>query len=161
MIKKNGDEKMPKIKLAKRDNYEFEYKVTLQVTDINYGGHLGNDALVGIIHEARVNLLTTLGCSEFDLGDGKTGIIMSDLGINYLGEGFLLDELIVYSNINEISNASFRIFHHVTKKDKTIALAETGVIAFNYNESHIVEIPKVFLDSLNNYLDNKKEEIND
>src|SRR4030042_4639662 len=102
---------MPKVKLVKKENYEFEYKVILQVTDINYGGHLGNDALVGIIHEARVNLLTALGCSEFDLGDGKTGIIMSDLGVNYLGEGFMFDEIIIHSTIDEISNASFRIFH--------------------------------------------------
>ena len=149
---------MPKVKLTKKDNYEFEYKVTLQVTDINYGGHLGNDALVGIIHEARVNLLTTLGCSEFDLGDGKTGIILSDLGVNYLGEGFMLDEIIVYSNVDEISNASFRIFHHITKKDKTIALAETGIIAFNYNERYIAEVPQVFLDSLNSYLEKYKKD---
>ena len=152
---------MPKVKLVKKENYEFEYKVILQVTDINYGGHLGNDALVGIIHEARVNLLTTLGCSEFDLGDGKTGIIMSDLGVNYLGEGFMFDEIIIRSTIDEISNASFRIFHHVTKKDKTIALVETGIIAFDYNERRITEIPKVFLDSLKNYLENyKKTDLN-
>ena len=149
---------MPKIKLKKKDTYEFEYKVTLQVTDINYGGHLGNDALVGIIHETRVNLLRTLGCSEFDLGDGKTGIIMSDLGVNYLGEGFMFDDLVIYSNIDEISNASFRIFHQVTKKDKIIALAETGIITYNYNEGHIVEIPKEFLESLHKYLENFKNE---
>lgn len=151
---------MPKIKLAKRNNYEFKYNVILQVTDINYGGHLGNHALVGIIHEARVNMLNILGCSEFDLGDGKTGIIMSDLGVNYLGEGFLFDNLVVYSNIDEISNASFRIFYKVMKKDKIIALAETGIIAFNYNEGHIVEIPQEFLNVLNKYIENcKKEEV--
>ena len=147
---------MPKVKLTKKENYEFEYKVILQVTDINYGGHLGNDALVGIIHEARVNLLKTLGCSEFDLGDGKTGIIMSDLGVNYLGEGFMFDEIIVHSTIDEISNASFRLFHHVTKKEKTIAFCETGIIAFDYNERRITEIPRVFLDSFKNYLEKNK-----
>ena len=51
----------------------------------------------------------------------------------------------------------FRIFHHVTKKEKTIALAETGIIAFDYNDRRITEVPKVFLDSLNNYLENNKE----
>jgi len=151
---------MPKIKLKKKDNYEFEYKATLQVTNINYGGHLGNDALVGIIHEARVNLLRTLGCSEFDLGDGKTGIIMSDLGVNYLGEGFMFDDIVVHSNIDEISSASFRIFHHVTKKEKTIAFAETGIIAFDYNDRRITEVPEVFLVSLKNYVKNYNESDN-
>src|SRR4030042_2545708 len=116
---------MPKIKLKAQDKYEFEYKVTIQVRDINYGGHLGNDALVGLTHEARINMLRTLGCSELDLGDGKTGIIMGDLAVNYQGEGFMFDDLIIYSHIDEIGAHSFRIFHHITKGDKTIALAET------------------------------------
>jgi acyl-CoA thioester hydrolase len=142
---------MPKIKLKKQDNYEFEYKTTLQVTDINYGGHLGNDTLVGITHEARVNLLRALGFSELDLGDGKTGIIMADLAINYLGEGFMFDEITVYSHIDEISSASYRIFHYIASNEKTIALAETGIIAFDYNERCIVEIPKSFIEALNNF----------
>ena len=142
---------MPKIKLKKQDNYEFEYKTTLQVTDINYGGHLGNDALVGITHEARVNLLRTLGFSELDLGDGKTGIIMADLAVNYLGEGFMFDEITVYSHIDEISSVSYRIFHHIASNEKTIALAETGIIAFDYNERRIVEIPISFISALNDF----------
>lgn len=143
---------MPKIKLKKKNKYEFEHKVTLQVRDINYGGHLGNDALVGIIHEARINLLRSLDCSEFDLGDGKTGIIISDLAVNYLGEGFMFDEILIHSHISDISSASFRIFHYVTKHDKTIALVETGVIAFDYNERRIVELPDCFIKALNKYL---------
>lgn len=105
-----GDCLMPKVKLKKQEKYEFEYNTILQVTDINYGGHLGNDALVGITHEARVNFLRTLGFSELDLGDGKTGIIMADLAVNYLGEGFMFDQLIVNSHIDEISNVSFKFF---------------------------------------------------
>lgn len=146
---------MPKSKLKVQEKYEFEYGKTLQVTDINYGGHLGNDALVGITHEARVNLLRTLGCSELDLGDGATGIIMADLAVNYLGEGFMFDDIKVLSHIDEISTHSFRIFHHMLKEDKTIALAETGIIAFDYNERRITEIPRAFLDSLNNYIGGK------
>ena len=145
---------MPKIKLKKQKSYEFEYKVTLQVRDINYGGHLSNDALVGIIHEARINLLNTLGCSELDLGDKKTGIIMSDLAVNYLGEGFMFDEITVYSHIDEISNASFRIFHNIIKQDKTIAYAETGIIAFDYDVRQIVEIPDTFINALNKCIGN-------
>jgi acyl-CoA thioester hydrolase len=143
---------MPKVKLKKQESYEFEYKKVLQVRDINYGGHLGNDALVSLTHEARLNLLRTLGFSELDLGDGKTGIIMADLAVNYLGEGFMFDELAIESHIDEISAVSFRIFHHFLKGEKTIALAETGIIAFDYKERSIVSIPETFLSALENYI---------
>ena len=142
---------MPKIKLKKQDEYEFEYKTTIQVTQINYGGHLGNDALVSLTHQARVNLLKELGVTELDLGDGKTGIIMADLAVNYLGEAFMFDELTVYSHVDEISSHSFRVFHNIIKNDKSIALAETGIISFNYNDHIIAEIPETFLDNLKKY----------
>ena len=140
---------MPKIKLKKQEQYEFEYKTTIQVTQINYGGHLGNDALVSITHQARVNLLKELGFTELDLGDGETGIIMADLAVNYLGEAFMFDELTVYSHVDEISSHSFRVFHNITKEDKSIALAETGIIAFNYKDHMISEIPEIFINKLN------------
>jgi len=146
---------MPKVKLKKMDNYEFEYKTILQVRDINYGGHLGNDALVSLTHIARINMLRTLGFSELDLGDGKTGIIMADLAVNYIGEGFMFDEVTVLTHIDEISPVSFRVFHNFIKDDKTIALAETGIIAFDYNERRITEIPETFFYSLKKYISEK------
>jgi acyl-CoA thioesterase FadM len=90
-----------------------------------------------------------LGFSELDLGDGRTGIIMADLAVNYLGEGFMFDDITVLSHIDEISSVSYRIFHHFVNKEKTIALAETGIIAFDYNDRRIVEIPASFIEALN------------
>jgi acyl-CoA thioester hydrolase len=148
---------MPKIKLKQQDAYEFEYPVTLQVYHINYGGHLGNDTVVSLLHEARVNLLKQLGLTELNLGDGKTGIIMADLAVNYLKEGFLFDQFIIFTHIDEISAASFRIFHKIMKDDIIIALAEIGIITFDYHEHAITEIPTDFLNVLNDYLKCKRK----
>jgi acyl-CoA thioesterase FadM len=135
---------MPRVKLQPQPNYEFHYEVTLQVRDINYGGHLGNDALVGLLHEARINLLHGLGLSEMNLGDGQTGIIMADLVVNFLEEGFMLDRLDIDSHIGEVTQRSFRIFHRMAKGDQLLALAETGIVSFNYAERKIVPIPPSF-----------------
>ncbi len=135
---------MPRVKLQPQPKYEFHYEVTLQVRDINYGGHLGNDALVGLLHEARINLLHSLGLSEMNLGDGQTGIIMADLVVNFLEEGFMLDRLDIDSHIGEMTQRSFRIFHRVTRGDKILALAETGLVSFNYAERKTARIPKSF-----------------
>jgi acyl-CoA thioester hydrolase len=139
---------MPRVKLQLQPSYEFHYEVTLQVRDINYGGHLGNDALVGLLHEARINLLHSLGLSEMNLGDGQTGIIMADLVVNFLEEGFMLDKLDIDSHIGEMTQRSLRIFHRLAKGDKLLALAETGIVSFNYAERKIAPIPKSFRQAL-------------
>jgi acyl-CoA thioesterase FadM len=141
---------MPRVKLQRQPSYEFHYEVTLQVRDINYGGHLGNDALVGLLHEARINLLHSLGLSEMNLGDGQTGIIMADLVVNFLEEGFMLDRLDIDSHIGEMTQRSFRIFHRLTKGGKILALAETGIVTFNYAERKIAPVPQSFQQTLEN-----------
>jgi acyl-CoA thioesterase FadM len=145
---------MPKKKLKKQNEYEFKYNITLKMRDINYGGHLGNDAVVSIAHEARIDLLNQMGLTELNLGNNKTGIIMSDLSVNYLGEGFMFDKITVFSHIDEISPASFRVFHNFTKDDKTIALVETGLITFDYSEREISEVPEEFIKKIEEYKNN-------
>lgn len=141
---------MPKIKLKVCEKYEYEYLTRVNIRDINYGGHLGNDSLVGILHEARVDLFNRLGCSELDLGDGKTGIIMIDLAVNFKNEAFLFDHIIVYTHIDEISNASFRIFHKIIREKDNIliALAEIGLVCFDYKKRSISDIPEEFLQKI-------------
>ena len=116
---------------------------------MNYGNHMGNDALVGIIHRARVHFLHRLGASENNLGDGKAGILLTDLIINYKGEGFLFDKLIVKNSIGELRPKSFRMFHRIaTKQNRLIALAETGIVAFNYHKREVARLPESFISTV-------------
>jgi len=134
-----------RVKLTPLDHYQSIYETTVEVTDLNYGNHLGNDALVGIIHRARVHFLHRLGLSENNLGDGKTGILLADLIVNYKGESFLFDKLGVESSIGEVSSKGFRMFHRITaSQGRLIALAETGIVAFNYHKRKVVRIPDSF-----------------
>lgn len=137
---------MARIKLAPLDHYPYYYETNVEVTDLNYGNHMGNDSLVGIIHRARVHFLHRLGASEQNLGDGKTGILLTDLIVNYREEGFLFDKLSVESSIGEMGSKGFRMFHRITaNKGRLIALAETGIVAFNYRERKVVRIPEIFV----------------
>jgi acyl-CoA thioesterase FadM len=138
-----------RIKLAPLDHYQRVYETAVEVTDLNYGNHLGNDALVGIIHRARVHFLHGLGASENNLGDGKTGILLADLIVNYKGESFLFDMLGVESSIGEVRSKGFRLFHRITAaQGRLIALAETGIVAFNYNKRKVVRIPESFVSKI-------------
>ncbi|MBU0987747.1 MAG: thioesterase family protein [Proteobacteria bacterium] len=136
---------MPRIKLIPLNHYQHIFETTIEVTDLNYGNHLGNDALVGIIHRARVHFLKQLGASESDLGDGKAGIVLADLVVNYKGEGFLFDNLIVESSIGELKPKGFRMFHRITTtQNRLIAMAEVGIVAFDYHQKKIAPLPEPF-----------------
>lgn len=140
---------MARVKLAPLDHYQNIYKTTVEVTDINYGNHLGNDALVGMVHRARVHFLHWLGASENDLGDGKTGILLADLIVNYKEESFLFDKLSVESSIGEVRSKGFRMFHKITaEQGRLIALAETGVVAFDYQKRKVARIPESFVSKI-------------
>ena len=139
---------MPRVRLEEQPVYEFEHKLTVRVTDLNYGAHLADSAVVELIHEARARLLDDLGCGELDLGDGQTGIIMGDLVLNFKQEAFLFDVLTIKSHFGDISQRGFRIFHKICKDKQILALAETGLVAFNYERRQIVAIPQPFREAL-------------
>ena len=143
---------MPRVKLTEQPTYEFSHTLHVRVTDLNYGSHLSNDAVVRLVHEARVHLLRQLGCKELDLGDGQTGFIMGDLAVNFKQEGFLFDELTVQSHVGDITEKSFRLFHRICRNSETLALAETGLVTFDYKARDIVPVPAVFLQALEAYL---------
>jgi 4-hydroxybenzoyl-CoA thioesterase len=128
--------------------YEFHYTVALQPRDINYGGHMGNDALVSLVGAARVHMFRSLGFSELNLGDGQTGILMSDLSVNYKAEAFMFDELQIDTHIGELSPGGFRIFHRVRRGETIIALVETGLVTFNYETRKIAPVPETLLNAL-------------
>ena len=52
---------MARIKIAVPPQFTFSTQIPVRITDINYGGHLGNDALLALLHEARVQFLRRYG----------------------------------------------------------------------------------------------------
>ncbi len=137
---------MARIKIDLPEKIISVVNIPLRITDINYGKHLGNDALVGIIHEARVLWLHQLGYTEFDIE--KKSIIMSDLAVKYINESHYGDNLIISIYIGEISSAGFEMYYHIeTKRNEqliTIAKAKTGIVFYNYNEKKVCTIPETF-----------------
>ena len=42
---------MPRVKLEEQPTYEFNHTLTVRVTDLNYGNHLSNDAVIRLSEE--------------------------------------------------------------------------------------------------------------
>jgi acyl-CoA thioester hydrolase len=139
---------MPRIKLTEQGAYEFHYTLDVRPQDINFSGQVGNDNLVSFVGAARASVFHSMSLSELDLGDGRTGIIMTDLVVNYKAEAFLFDELLIDTHVGEIARSGFRMFHRVRKDTKVIALLETGFATYDYKTKKIAPVPNQFLDLL-------------
>ena len=140
---------MARIKLILPQQFNFSTILNIRITDLNYGGHLGNDAALGLIHEARIRLLADKGFSEGDI-DG-TGIILMDAVINYTSEGFYGDKIRIDVSVDEITNAGCDIYYRFVNvaNDKVIVKAKTNIAFFDYTIKKIAKTPKIFLDTFN------------
>lgn len=132
---------MPRIKLQPLAAYPFAYEIAVRTTDLNYGGHLGNDRLLALLHEARVAFLATHGWTELDCGG--VALIMGDAVVHFLGEAYAGDRLRVEVAAGEPTRAGFRLYYRATRPadGAPIALAETGLVCYDYATKRMVLLP--------------------
>jgi len=141
---------MPRIKLDMPDTYIFSTTISVRISDINYGNHLANDALLSILHEARLQFLNSLEFSELDVGGA--GIIMGDVAITYKTQAYYGDILKIEIAVDEFSRKSCDFFYRVTKNDaEIVALCKTGIVFFDYKQGKPVRIPDKFIEKLKSY----------
>lgn len=132
---------MPKIKLQELLSYPFTVEIPVRITDINYGGHLGNDSMVSILHEGRFRFVQHIGYKD----EIEAGMIMADLVVQFKAESFCDDKLIIGIAVGEFSKSSLRIFYKAANADgKLIALAESGIVFIDYKTKKICGIPERF-----------------
>ena len=111
---------MARSKIILPEHFIATLSIPVRITDINYGDHVGNDAFVAIIHEARMQWLTQHGYTELQV-EG-IGLIMSDLAIEFKNESFYGDVIEVKIAVDEISRVSFELYYQLKTKrnDATI-----------------------------------------
>lgn len=139
---------MARIKIDLPDNFAFSTSIPIRITDINYGGHVGNDTILSLIHEARIQFLKTHGYTEMDF-EG-TGMIMSDVGIEFKNELFYGDVAIASVTATGFSKVSFDIYYKLEKvlrqaqdnKRVLVAIAKTGMVCYDYKNKKIVAVPE-------------------
>lgn len=136
---------MARIKLN-MDGVEFVFRTELEVriTDINYGRHVGNDALLGLLHEARLRFLANFGFSEQDIGG--VGMLMGDAVVQFKAVAFHGDALTIEIGLADVERRTFDLMYRVVRKGDgaVVALAKTGMVAFDYAANRMAELPVGF-----------------
>ena len=131
---------MARIKIDLPSAFTFTTQIPVRISDVNYGGHLGNDAVLSMLHEARLRFLQHYGYSELDLA-GK-GLIMADVAIEYKGEGVHGDLLTIRVAAQDFNKYGFDVVYQITNQEnRLISLAKTGLLCFDYNTRKVSSLP--------------------
>jgi acyl-CoA thioester hydrolase len=135
---------MARTRIELPEKFSFTTTIPVRITDLNYGSHVGNDSILSIIHEARVQFL-----NHFDLEELKfdgVELIMSDVVIEFKNELFYGDVLTVSVTVAEFSKVAFEIFYKLEKardgKTVPVAFAKTGMVCFDYVNKKITSVPE-------------------
>jgi acyl-CoA thioester hydrolase len=141
---------MARIKVELPEHFAFSTTIPVRITDLNYGNHVGNDTILSMIHEARVQFLKQLGYGELDLAG--VGVIMSDVAIEFKSELFYGDEVIVSVAAGELSRISFDLYYKLEKrsqeKTRLVAIAKTGMVCYDYGKKKVTPIPTEVIEKL-------------
>lgn len=131
---------MARIRIELPPAFKFTTDIPVRITDLNYGGHVGNDTILSIIHEARAQFFKSFGYNENDFGG--TGTIMADVVINFKKELFYGDMIHASVAVLNISRASFDVVYLLAKENVIVAEARTGMVCFDYVKKKVTSIPE-------------------
>ena len=135
---------MNRIKIDLTEQFSFTTRIPVRITDHNYGGHVGNDTVLTLIHEARVQFLKHHGFEELNFGG--VGLIMSDAGIQFKNELFYGDVIIASVTTGAYSKIAFDIYYRFEKevdgKMLPVAAAKTGMVCYDYSLKKTVAVPE-------------------
>jgi YbgC/YbaW family acyl-CoA thioester hydrolase len=134
---------MGRIKIDLPAEFRFTTVIPVRISDINYGGHVGNDAILSLLHEARMQYLAHYGYTEMQFAG--VGMIMSDVAISFKNELFYGDTIKASVTIGELSGVAFELYYKLEKEANgsllTAATAKTGMVCYDYTQKKIVAVP--------------------
>ncbi|PTB96781.1 thioesterase [Marivirga lumbricoides] len=135
---------MSRIKIDEPFVYPFAAFIHTRITDLNYGGHVGNDRIFAFMHDARVQYLKHLGYKD-EMDFSGTGMIQTDAAITYKAEIFAHEKIKIAIGVTDINKYGLDFVYRFSKEDgRLAALGKTGIIFFDYKERRIAEMPEEF-----------------
>jgi acyl-CoA thioester hydrolase len=150
--------------------FTFTTEIPIRITEINYSGHIGNDSILSIIHEALVQFLRHHGYGELDIAG--VGLIMADVTIEFKNELFYGDRLRASVAAAEFYRVGFDLYYKLEKEATPksvlasefdgmpapssmvrsepppaapqwipVSFARTGMVTYDYSTKKIAPVP--------------------
>ena len=135
---------MARIKIDLPSKFSFSTTIPVRITDINFGGHVGNDTILSLVHEARAQFFTHCGYDELNFAGA--GTIMSDVAIEYKNQTYYGDFILASVAVGEITKVAFDLFYKLEKRSADgklvpVAFAKTWMVCYDYDLKKVTAIP--------------------
>ena len=115
--------------------------LSVRITDMNYGRHLGHDTLVSLLHEARIQAFGVLGLTEWDMGGYPS--VVADLAVQYQSEARWPDALVVETAVPAPTGKVIVVYHRVCHAEggRPVATARLNIVLLDPAQGRSVAIP--------------------
>ncbi len=134
-----------RVKLQLPNTIHHTSTLQIRISDLNYGNHVGNDNVVSMLHEARIQLLQHYNYTELNIHG--LGLIMADIMVAYKHQMYYGDVVTIHTYITDLTVQAFNIYYKMLlpNKQNTIAIeAKTGMVFFDYTSNKIAKMPNNF-----------------
>ncbi len=140
---------MSRIKLKIPDTRLFSTEITVRISDINYGNHLGNEMILSFMQETRLRFFQSLGYRD-ELNIEGIGTIQADAAIEYRGESFHGDVIKCSLFLGDLGRRSIDFYYVLENADNSrlIARGKTGIAFYDYKLKTTVSIPPALLEKV-------------
>ncbi len=143
---------MNRVKIELPDHFSFSTSMIIRITDLNYGGHVGNDRFLAFLQEARQAFLLHHGYEELSIAG--VGLIMADAAIEFKRELNYGEELIISVKADGFDKLGFDLLYklEVAKGNEKILAgkAKTGMLCYDYQQKKKVPVPEEVIRKLGN-----------
>ncbi len=134
---------MRKNKVESPFPFSFSTELPVQVGDLNYGGHVGNEHYLLYAQETRIRFLQTFGHSEMKFG--PYGLVLAEAQVEYFHELFHGDVITIELAVGEPTRVSFDCYYKLStqRNGATLAAAhiKTTMVCFDFHERKTKSIP--------------------
>jgi YbgC/YbaW family acyl-CoA thioester hydrolase len=141
---------MNRIKIDLPETFLFATTLRIRVTDLNYGGHVGNDSFLSLIQEARQQFLLSHGYEELSIAG--VGLIMADVAIEFKKELNYGDEVKISVAAKGFDKLGFDLLYKMeVVQDNQLVLAgkaKTGMMCYDYSLKKKTAVPEEVITEL-------------
>ncbi len=131
------------------DRFEFSISLTVRVSDLNYGNHVGYQNFFSYFQEARIAYLEKIGYSEMDI-EGY-GMIVGEANCKYKQELFLNDRIQIECGIREMKSKLFTMHYQISKEGVICAEGFTKNLCYDYQAKKVVRLPDRFIERIQSF----------
>lgn len=128
------------------DTFKFSIPLTVRISELNYGNHVGYQNYLSYFQEARIAYLGQFGYSEMDI-EGY-GMIIGEANCRYKKELFFNDRIRIACSIQEVKSKRFVMRYVITRDGTVCAEGFTHNLCYDYHAKKVMRLPDAFVSKI-------------